>query len=154
MIDFITLTDAMVDKLRKIPPLVAELNNKPEAIVGYIDIHPTRNSVRNASYEMPAASLLVAWKETVLSRAAEEMYAWVHHIEIYARGRLGASAMTVIHKIVNGVPTPGDGQPWRYCPIMDGVLPTSVTEIARSTDDEGIDLFVMLTETQETGDTF
>jgi hypothetical protein len=47
---------------------------------------------------------------------------------------------------------PGDGQCWRNCPIMTGVLPTNVLSINRVTDEEGIDYSVILTETAETGD--
>jgi hypothetical protein len=41
---------------------------------------------------------------------------------------------------------------WRNCPLMPGLLPTEVVEIARRTDREGVDYQVIVTQTAETGD--
>jgi hypothetical protein len=50
------------------------------------------------------------------------------------------------------VPDPGDTQRWHYCPIMPGVIRTVIANVKRETDPEQIDLFVIETETQESGD--
>ena len=94
---------------------------------------------------------LVVWQETTFN--AGNMEPWSHRIELYVRAMTGASAMTLIDDIVNGIPPdPGDGLRWHYCPIMAGLLPTNITGIARLIDEEGIDYFVIQTETPETGD--
>ena len=140
----------MVDAFRKIPELVTALNNEPEAIAGYYDLNPDRNSLANAIYTQAPGSILVAWTETLF--AEEEVTCWAHMYEYYVRARRKGSPMEVITALVNGIPIPGDGQIWRYCPVMDGVLPTQVINISRIPDAEQIDLFVIRTETKETGD--
>jgi hypothetical protein len=150
LVDLIELTDAMVNALRAVPEVVALLGGDPEAIAGYIDRNPDRNAIGAAIYQMKPGSVLVAWQETFLSEG--EMEGWSHRYVIFVRASRGESSLDLLVAIVNGVPIPGDGQRWRYCPLMPGVLPTNVTEISRPTDEEGIDYFSILTETKETGD--
>jgi hypothetical protein len=150
VIDLIALTEAMVTAFRNIPELVAALDGKAENIASYIDVNPDKNSVAKAIYQMPPGSVLVIWQETLF--AAAEIGAWLHRYQYFVRARRGATALDVINKLVNGVPNPGDGLRWRFCPLLLGVLPTNITEIARITDEEGIDYFAITTETQETGD--
>lgn len=150
MISLIELTDAMVLTLRSIPEVVALLGGDPAAIDGYIDQNPDRNALGSAIYQMRPGSVLVAWQDTLLGQG--EMEAWLHHLVIFVRAARGQSSLTLIEAIVNGVPVPGDGLRWHYCPIMPGVLPTNITELARPTDEEGIDYFSIMTETKETGD--
>ena len=141
----------MVATQQGIPDLVAALSEgSPDSILGYVDENPKRNSVSNAIYRQRPGTVLVVWQETQLNEG--QMEPWIHRIELYARAAPGASAMTLIDLIVNGVPDPGDGLRWRYCPIMAGLLPTQVKTIARLIDEEGIDYFVLQTETPETGD--
>jgi hypothetical protein len=140
----------MVSTLRSIPELVTMLGGDPAAVDGYIDRNPDRNSVAAAIYQMKPGSVLVGWLETFLTQG--EMEGWLHRVVIFVRAARGESSLDLIAAIVNGVPDPGDGQRWRYCPIMAGVLPTNVVEIARPTDEEGIDYFSITTETKETGD--
>lgn len=139
----------MVDALRRIPELVTLLGD-PAAVVGYIDQNPGRNSIGAAIYQMKPGTALVGWKETFFDAA--EVEAWAHRYVIFVRAARGGSALELIHAIVNGVPVPGDGQRWRYCPLMSGVLPTNVVEITSPSDEEGIDYFSILTETKESGD--
>jgi hypothetical protein len=149
LVNFIDLTNAMVSTLRSIPELVTMLGDAA-AVDGYIDRNPDRNSVGSAIYQMKPGSVLVIWLETILTQG--EMEGWLHRVVIFVRAARGESSMDLIHAITNGVPVPGDGQRWRYCPIMAGVLPTNVVEISRPTDEEGIDYFSITTETKETGD--
>jgi hypothetical protein len=151
LVDLIALTNAFVDTLRLIPQLVADLDQgSPDSIVPYIDVNPQRNSWTAAIYQMKPGTVMVIWQETLLTEG--EMSAWMHRVQFCVRAQRGASAMTLLNDIVNGVPDPGNTLRWRFCPVMDGVLPTNVTEIARLTDEEGIDYFVITTETRETGD--
>jgi hypothetical protein len=151
LVNFIDLTNAMVATLQAIPGLLADLEEaSPESVIGYIDNNPKRNSVSNAIYRQRPGTVLVVWQETTFNQGGMEP--WSHRIELYVRAMSGASAMTLIDDIVNGIPDPGDGQRWHYCPIMAGLLPTNITGIARLIDEEGIDYFVIQTETPETGD--
>ena len=152
MVSLIEITNAMAAKMQSIPELVALLDNGAGSVISYIDENPNRNSSSNAIYQMPAGSLLVVWNGTVME-AGETMEAWIHMIQIFVRARRGDSALAVIDALMDGIPIPGDGLRWRYCPIMDGVLPTEVKDISRLIDEEGIDYFVVSTFTQETGDT-
>jgi hypothetical protein len=151
MVSLIALTDAMVAKLQSIPPLVSLLESGAASIQGYIDENPDRNSLSNAIYQMPSGSLLVVWNGTVLE-APTTMEAWVHVLQIFVRAKRGGSALAVVDELVDGIPEPGDGLRWRYCPLLDGVLPTVVKDVSRVIDEEGIDYFVVTTFTQETGD--
>lgn len=149
MIDLTAMVNAMATTLENIPELIAELASV-DPIVPYIDLNPSRNSVTKARYQMQPGQVMVAWLETLLQQA--EMSAWSHRIEIYIRALRDHSDLSLINKIVDGIPVPGDGMIWRLCPIMDGLLPTNIVSITRTTDEEGIDYALILTETAETGD--
>lgn len=149
MIDLTAMVNAMATTLSNIPELIAELA-AANPVVAYIDTNPIRNSVSKARYQMQPGQVMVAWLETIFQQ--DEMSAWSHRLEIYVRAMRDHSDLELIQKIMNGVPSPGDGQCWRRCPIMNGLLPTNVLNINRVTDEEGIDYAVILTETAETGD--
>jgi hypothetical protein len=150
LIDLIALTQAQVDAFQRIPDLIAALGGDPAAIAAYIDINPDRNSTANAIYQQPPGSILVIWQETLF--AESEIEAWMHRFQYFIRARRGESALTLITLLVNGIPDPGDGLRWRFCPVMDGVLPANITEIARLTDSEGIDYYAVTAAINETGD--
>ena len=150
MVNFIALTEAIVVKLQAVPELVAMLGGDPGSISGYIDRNPDRNAISAAIYQMKPGTVLVAWQESMLTEG--EMEGWLHRVVMFVRAARGGSALDVGTAIINGVPVPGDGMRWRYCPVMEGVLPTSITEISRPIDEEGIDYFSIMTETKETGD--
>jgi hypothetical protein len=150
LVSFIDLTEAMVTALRAIPEVVALLGGDPLAITSYIDRTPDKNSVSAAIYQMRAGSVLVIWRETLLAEG--DIEGWVHNIEICLRAARGDSVLELGIAIINGTPVPGDGQRWRYCPLMEGVLPTTIPVINRPMDEEGIDYFTIMTETKETGD--
>jgi hypothetical protein len=150
LVSLIALTDAMVAALRAVPELVDLLGGDPNAINAYLDQPPERNSLGSAIYRMKPGSVLAAWQETFLTQG--EMEGWLHRIVIFVRAARGESSLDLIGAIINGIPVPGDGLRWRFCPLMDGVLPTTISEISRPTDEEGIDYFSIMTETKETGD--
>jgi hypothetical protein len=149
MVHLDDLVNAMTTTLLNIPELVADLA-PAEPIVGYIDSNPTSNSVDKAIYQMQPGQVMVIWRGTALSEG--EMSKWDHRMEICVRSLPGHSDLTLIDEIMQGVPNPGDGLIWRFCPIMAGLLPTKVTDISRATDSEGVDYGVILTSTLETGD--
>jgi len=149
MVKLSDLVNAMAGTLSNIPELVAALA-PVNPVQPYIDFNPTSNSVENAIYQMQPGQLLVVWTETLL--ILETMGKWSHRVEICLRALKGNSDLDLVDLILSGVPNPGDGQIWRVCPIMPGVLATDVTGITRRTDSEGVDYFVIETETAETGD--
>jgi hypothetical protein len=150
VIDLIQLTNALVTTFRNIPDLVTALDGKPENVSGYIDLNPDRNSVSKAIYQMLPGSVLVVWQETLFDSSSME--GWNHRFQYFVRAARGGSSLDLMRRLVNGVPIPGDGLCWRFCPVMAGVLPTEIPNIARMMDGEGIDYFVITAETREVGD--
>jgi hypothetical protein len=150
LVKYIDLTNAIVSKLVLIPELVAALAGDAANIVGYIDRNPDLNSVSLAIYRQKPGTVLVMWQETMLSQG--EMEGWVHQFVIFVRAARGNSPLDLIDLIINGIPVPGDGLRWLYCPVMPGVLPTQVTGITRPSDTEGIDYHSIVMEIKETGD--
>lgn len=151
MVSFEALTNAMVNTLRLIPQLVADLDGQsPDSIIPYIDVQPKRNAVRAAIYGQKPGTVLAVWQESIIEEG--DMEGYLHRIELYLRAQRDQSVYTLVTDIVNGVPDPGDGLRWIRCPVMEGVLPTTLPRIARETDAEQIDLIVIYTETKETGD--
>ena len=125
----------------------------PGGIITYIDVNPDKNSVVKARYQMPDGSLLLVYNGVTLATAAGiSMLAWQHTVAIYLRAQKSYSDLDLLEALVDGVPVPGDGLRWRYCPVMTGVLPTQIPVANRMTDEEGIDYWMVNTTTQETGD--
>ena len=153
MISPTDVVNAMVTTLQSIPTLTALLVDGTNSIVGYIDVNPLKNSVLKARYQMAAGSLLLVWNGVTLAEVGATIFAWKHAVMIYVKSQKNASDLDLIEAVIQGIPIPGDGLRWRYCPIMDGMLPTEVTAVNRIVDQEGIDYFVVVTSTQETGDT-
>ena len=150
MVNFIDLTNAIVGTLALIPELVAALGGDPANIVAYIDRNPDFNSTSLAIYRQKPGSVLVIWQESVITQG--EMEGWLHQFVIFVRASRGNSPLDLIWLIVNGVPVPGDGLRWRYCPVMQGVLPANLTPVTRPMDAEGIDYYSIVCEIKETGD--
>jgi hypothetical protein len=150
LVSIIELTDAMVAALRNISAVVDLVGGDPADIGGYIDETPDRNSVDAAIYQMKPGSILVVWRETLLAEG--DIEGWVHRLEICLRAPRAVSSLELLQAIINGVPIPGDGMRWRYCPLMPGVLPTTVPAATRERDQEAIDYCSIMTETKETGD--
>jgi len=151
MVDLEDLTNALVDALRRVPELVAALGGDPMRIMPYIDNNPDFNSLSAAAYEQEPGSVLVGWDDTQITE--DEMPQWLHNHLFYVRAqRKGVSALRLVTLLVNGVPDPGDGQRWRFCPVMEGVYRTEIPSIERIQDSEGVDYFAVHAATKETGD--
>ena len=152
MIDIIQLLNAMRDTFQRIPELVALLEGGPDGVMPYLDINPDRNKLGRAVYQSPAGSLLIAWMGTGMVEATTTMEGWDHAIQIFVKAQRGASPLAILNALVDGVPVPGDGLRWRFCPLLPGTLPTTVRELSRIVDEENIDYYVVSTVTRETGD--
>ena len=144
------MTNAIVTTLQAVPELVAMLGDAA-AIRAYIDLNPDNNSVVSAIYTMKPGTVMVAHIETAMV-TTESMSMWSHTLHIFVKAGMDQSALDIVNAIVDGTPNPGDGQRWRYCPVMDGTEPPELTEIMRETDTEGIDYHVITTAIAETGD--
>jgi len=150
MVSYLDLTNAMVDALRRIPELVADLDPPdPASIIGYIDSNPP-NSLALARYQQKGGTVLVAVTETILAEG--EMAWWVHRVEFTVRPQRLQSTYKIVDDIMRGVPNPGDGERWYRCPVMAGLDPTQIMRLARDSDTEQIDFWTIETETKETGD--
>jgi hypothetical protein len=148
MVHLGALTDAMAEALASIPALTTQLAAvKP--VAAYIDENPAQNSLEKAIYQMQPGQVLVAAIRT--ERATATMSKWSHLVEIYMRSLKGYSDLDLVDAIVNGVPQ-GASQVWWLCPLLAGALPTELGPHERRTDSEGVDYWVIVTETAETGD--
>lgn len=147
MVDLIELVNAFVSTLQRIPEVVEDLGGSPASIIGYIDIASVRNSMNNAVYSQKSGTVLVLWREMVMTEG--EMAWYEHHVELQLRARPGSSILTLIKDIVDGVPDPGDGMCWLRCQLLPGLDPTQVARAYFETDEEGIDHGVIETTTKE-----
>ena len=150
MVDLITLTNAYIEQWRLIPELVAELDGDAANIAAYIDLNPETRSHVRAVYTQKPGTVLLAWFETVLNEG--EISGWRHRHQISVRAQRGHSELIIIYKLIEGVPVPGNDLRWRDCSVMPAVYSADIVGIARITDEEGIDYFVITMETRETGD--
>jgi hypothetical protein len=145
------LTNAFVDVLRRIPELVADLDQaSPSSIQPYIDFNPDKNSIQMAIYDMKEGSVLVVFDESYLLEG--ELSANEYVVRFILKAKKGQSVYDLAKDIGRGVPVPGDTQRWYRCPVMDGVYPTEIAGSARATDEEYIDYWTILTKTKEIGD--
>lgn len=151
MVDLTQLTLALVDTFQRIPELVEALGEDPNRVFAYLDSNPDRNSLQLAIYEQPAGTVMVAWDETGINES-QEMSKWEHRYYFTCRAAKDGSALVLMNLLVDGVPVPGDGQRWRFCPVMDGVLPAEIIEMTRLQDREGIDYYAIHGRIYETGD--
>lgn len=144
------LITAVVSTLQLIPELVAALEGDPANVFGYIDVNPQMNSRARAIYQQAPGTVMVYWDETTITEG--EMEGWLHVLMIFIRAKKGSSPLDIGDLIVNGIPVPGDGLRWRFCPVMDGVLPATLKELGWTQDTEGIDYLYIRTEIKESGD--
>jgi len=152
MVDLVDLTNAFVDTLQRIPELVADLADaSPASVVAYLDENPRRLTTSGAIYQQKPGTVLVVWRE-MLFNESDEMSMYQHMVEFYARAKVGGSVLKLATEIVNGTPVPGDGQRWKLCGVMPGVLPSDILDVVRETDSEGIDYIKIITRTNEIGD--
>jgi len=142
----IDITNAMAAALGNIPALVAALA-PVNPIQAYIDQSPVYNSTAKAIYQMQPGQLLVLWRDTVVTQG--EVSRFSHTVDICLRALKGNSDLDLIDLVLTGVPQPGDGLPWFYCPLLPNLYPTNIMRIGRETDTEGVDYPVIVTETAE-----
>lgn len=147
MVDLTLLLETLAAVLADCPG-IAELA-APEA---YLDVTAEKNSLTRAVYTQANGTLLVAWQSSTLNEG-DAIQGWQHQIDVYARADRRESALGLLNAVIDGVPaTDGGGLRWRYICILDAVDPVQIQEIARLTDEEGIDYYVIRCLFREKGD--
>lgn len=153
MIHIGQFVDGMIDVLRKIPQLIADLDPPvEESVIGYYDEQPDQNSVASAIYDQPPGTVMVVYREFMLETAEGGITQNAHYADIYVRPARGQSPWDLVYDITNGVPEPGDGLRWHYCPWHPQLQATEISSGGRETDPENIDLWLVKTKTFEVGD--
>lgn len=149
MVDLLQLLEDVAAMMRRCPAILTELDNHPEAIQPYLDLATSAdNSLVRAIYSQPNGTVLIAWQATGLSEAPA---GFAHHLDFYVRALRRESPLTLIKAIIDGVPQDGSLR-WRYLCVNDYVDPMQVEDIARLTDEEGVDFYVIRAVFREKGD--
>ncbi len=157
MIDTYELVDNLVDALRDIPDLVAEMNGDATRIFAYHDQYPKYISLAHAIHVMPAPSIMAAWQGTAPGSFGG-FDVWKHSITLYLRAREAFDGdpptpyYRIFRLITKGVPTSGDGQPMLNLQIHPDCHPMDLPLIQRQTDAEGLDYFEVPITFTEIGD--
>lgn len=149
MVDLLKLLDDVASMMRSCPMILAELDDAPDAILAYADEATSpENSLTRAIYSQPNGTILIAWQATGLPT---DMGGFSHHLDFYVRALRRESPLSLLKAIMDGVPV-GDTLRWRYKCVNEFVDPMQVEEIARLTDEEGVDFYVIRASFREKGD--
>lgn len=156
MIDPAELVDNLVNLLRDIPELVAEMEGDATRIFAYHDQYPKRASLAQAIHDMPAPGIMVAWHGTAPGSFGGGDV-WSHRLSIYLRARETfegdppTSYYRLFRLITRGVPLSA-GVPMLYATVHPDCYPMDVPSIERQTDAEGLDYFEVSVTFREMGD--
>lgn len=149
MTDLLQLLNDVATMMRSCPAILAELDDAPDAILAYADVATSPdNSLTRAVYSQPNGTILIAWQATAL---ANDMAGFSHQMDFYVRALRRRSSLSLIKAIMDGVPE-GETLRWRYMCVNNAVDPMQVEEIARLTDEEGVDFYVIRAVFREKGD--
>jgi hypothetical protein len=148
MIDPSELVGNLVDVLRDIPDLVAELGGA-ERIFAYHDSFPERSSLVHAIHTMPLPSIMAVWQGTGPGSFGG-FDVWKHNVTLFLRAN-GTAYYRLFRLAVKGVPQ-SFGQPVFNATIHPGCNPMDVPMIQRQTDAEGLDYFEVPLSFVEMGD--
>jgi hypothetical protein len=152
LVDLVTLLEDIAGTIARCPSVLAELDGNSDGVRAYVDVATTeKNAVSRTIYGAPSGSVLVTWNGTAVAMTQGEVQAWEHAVEIYVRARRLESPLKLLNAVVDGVPA-GSSLPWRWDCVNVAVLPVQIAEIARTTDEEGIDLYVIRCSFREKGD--
>jgi hypothetical protein len=150
------LVDRLVDLLRDIPELVAEMGGDEQRIFAYHDQYPKRSSLAAAIHEMPAPGIMAAWQGTQPSSFGG-VDVWRHQVTLYLRTRetFDGDPPTAYYRlfrlITKGVPASA-GVPLRNATAHPACHPMDLPLIQRQTDAEGLDYFEVPVGFLEMGD--
>lgn len=161
MVNQFTILDRIVEVLRSIPGLDAHMLGDLSRIRAYHDSFPDNTNLARSIVDLKAPGILAVWRGTlpVVSRNRE---VWVHRFSLVIK----AAETTPVNQlqdypglwlaIMNGVPTEGNGQPFRRSTIDDELLPPNTPSIRRQSiivsNDTSIDYFEINLDYQQIGD--
>lgn len=112
-----TIQNALVDKLRAIPELVA-LFSSADKISAYIDQWPGKVDVLEAVRSLEEGSLLVVYQECAEGRVGR-METWKHRLSLYLKPM--GEMSDAWYWMVNGIPAGGDGLKMLYTQIHPAI---------------------------------
>lgn len=136
--------------LRACPDIVALLDVNLDAIQPYQDIATSdRNSVTRRVYTQPNGTILIVWQTSGIAEG--EMETWAHQIDLFVRALRQESPLRLLNAILDATPE-GQTERWRYLCVNDDVMPMEIQEIARITDEESVDYYVIRALFREKGD--
>ena len=156
MINPAEIVTALVDLLRDIPDLRAEMNGDTARIFAYHDQYPKKVSLALALYQLPAPGVMVAWQGGSLGSFGS-FEAYKHRFSIFLRAGESladdppASYYKLIRLLIKGVPA-SVNQPMTNLTVHLSCHPMEVVDWARQTDAEGLDYFEASVVFTEIGD--
>jgi len=158
MINPAIIVNSLVDLLRHIPDLVAELGGDEQRIYAYHDRYPKNISLEMAKYQMPAPGIMVVLQGTGVGKRGD-FNAWKHDFSIFLRAAedtgedLPKGYYEIYRLMMKGIPSNGDGQALEYAVVNSSCEPMDdVPPIRRQTDSAGIDFFEVQMTFTEIGD--
>lgn len=122
MITPVTITTAMVTKLRLIPALVTALG-----VSSKIFVHDERGSLADSIRNLEANELLVAWQQSVPGEMGP-LTIWEHQVSVFFR--VYGDPSTAISAVLTGVPT-GEASAFHRLTLTAGLLPSTTPTVFR-----------------------
>lgn len=114
-----TIQNALVDKLRAIPALVALFGGNAANISAYIDQWPGKIDVLESVRAQEEGTLLVVFQETSAGQL-NRRETWRHRLSLYLKP--SGKMSDAWYQIVNGIPTNGDGLKMLYTDSLNPAL--------------------------------
>lgn len=151
MVDTNDIIDALILLLRDIPDLVAACGDDDERIFAYKDAYPTSVSLRDAIYQQPTPSVMLAFQGRKRDTGIGGSFPTIRH-DILAVMRPGSvsdyAAMAAL--ITEGVPTSSGLKMCDIDVIADcDPFGVDLPELERMSDENGIDYYQLLLSFKE-----
>jgi hypothetical protein len=150
MINPDAISTALVALLADTPAVAAVA---PGGVAAYQDVFPGEGNIRQAVYQMPVGSILVAYMGLSPRKLPGGWLQFSHSFSLYLRAKEGGSYGAMVAAVVNGVPaTLGEGSPplpllrthvVAGCDPMDLDLPSARRQVLLLSETATLDYFEM-----------
>lgn len=149
MVDTNDIIDALILLLRDIPDLVAACGDDDERIFAYKDAYPTSVSLRDAIYQQPTPSVMLAFQGRRSGGGNHRISTVTHSILVIIRPSSVSDYATIAAQVLEGVPT-SVGLSIGAISISD-CLPFGGDEwnFERHSDENGIDYYQLVLNLEE-----